>query len=556
MIKKLRLYQIGFFIITFAFITLCAYMGITAVQKSMRLNVGFPASPTIKCQIDIKANGADDNTYTTIFNNNGEEIIGTGIELSGNMLKFTETFANAYATTLGGSFVLKITNLMTDTGIKITSSGTGATANPTYLAIKKSGSGADTGIMVVSGNSALATLQLSFSEYNEYNVIISPSSGNFTYTGNSVVVSGENYTATLKANTGYNLAITVVRNDGTLTTLVSGTDYAWNSSNGALTIYAGAITGDININCVNNTVITYTISYNLNGGAVATANPTSYNVNTSTFTLTNPTKTGYNFLGWTGSNGTTAQTSVTISKGVIGNKSYTANWQIKTFTINYSLTNCTSNQTSGASVNYGTSYTATITPSTINLLPTTITVSGVSSGGYSWNYSTGVFSISDWSKVTGNITIAIKAEVFRFVAYSGSQYTGPTARGGSAYAYYCEFGTYPQSYVGTNASVVSGMTSTSVTYAYDSAVTFYKLNGVNKYALVGSRYYAFEPIRWTVLGVDNAGTITFSGSGTAVTVASTSATLFTSATSGLTLSENRLKLNGTTQTKLLFLSEY
>jgi len=146
-------------------------------------------------------------------------------------------------------------------------------------------------------------------------------------------------------------------------------------------------------------------------------------------------------------------------------------------------------------------------------------------------------------------------EPFTFYTYEGSGHTAPTSRDGTAYKYYCEFGTYPQSYVGTDASIVNGMTEKSVTYAYDNAVKFYSQNGVNKYALVGSKYYAFEPIRWVVLGVDTSGGITFSGSGTSVTVASTTATLFTTSTSNLTLEDNRIKHNGVAQNKLLFLSE-
>ena len=71
---------------------------------------------------------------------------------------------------------------------------------------------------------------------------------------------------------------------------------------------------------------TYTISYDLAGGAIASPNPTSYTVETATFTLNNPTRDGFVFAGWTGSNGSTPQTSVTIAKGSTGNKSYTANW--------------------------------------------------------------------------------------------------------------------------------------------------------------------------------------------------------------------------------------
>ena len=70
----------------------------------------------------------------------------------------------------------------------------------------------------------------------------------------------------------------------------------------------------------------YTITYNLNEGSVATDNPTSYTWETATITLNNPTKTGYVFNGWTGSNGDTPQTTVTVANHSHGNKSYTANW--------------------------------------------------------------------------------------------------------------------------------------------------------------------------------------------------------------------------------------
>ena len=82
----------------------------------------------------------------------------------------------------------------------------------------------------------------------------------------------------------------------------------------------------------------YTITYNLNGGS-ATGNPTSYTDETDTFTLNNPTRNGYTFTGWTGSNGNTPQTSVSIQKGTSENLTYTANWQLKegTYQITYTL---------------------------------------------------------------------------------------------------------------------------------------------------------------------------------------------------------------------------
>lgn len=67
------------------------------------------------------------------------------------------------------------------------------------------------------------------------------------------------------------------------------------------------------------------ITYDLAGGTAS--NPATYTWETPTFTLTNPTRDGYVFLGWTGSNGNTPSTSVTIAQHSHGNKRYTANWQ-------------------------------------------------------------------------------------------------------------------------------------------------------------------------------------------------------------------------------------
>ena len=88
----------------------------------------------------------------------------------------------------------------------------------------------------------------------------------------------------------------------------------------------------------------YTISYTLNSGSLASGktNPTTYKVDTETITLNNPSKTNYTFTGWTGSNGSTAQTTVTIPKGSTGNKTYTANYQGVTSTITLNNQSATS----------------------------------------------------------------------------------------------------------------------------------------------------------------------------------------------------------------------
>ena len=68
----------------------------------------------------------------------------------------------------------------------------------------------------------------------------------------------------------------------------------------------------------------YSITYDLNGGSGT--NPSTYTWETPTITLSNPTKTGYTFNGWTGSNGTSPQTTVKINQYSHGDRNYTANW--------------------------------------------------------------------------------------------------------------------------------------------------------------------------------------------------------------------------------------
>ena len=75
------------------------------------------------------------------------------------------------------------------------------------------------------------------------------------------------------------------------------------------------------------TINSYTVTYALNGGA-AEGNPSSYNIDTDTFTLKNPTRSGYTFTGWSGTDLTgESNLTVTVEKGSIGDRSYTAHWR-------------------------------------------------------------------------------------------------------------------------------------------------------------------------------------------------------------------------------------
>ena len=84
-------------------------------------------------------------------------------------------------------------------------------------------------------------------------------------------------------------------------------------------------------------LINYSITYKLNGGKVETKNPTSYNINSDNLPLINPTRLGYTFLGWTGTDLDIASKTFFIPHGSIGNREYTANWGLDTYTITCNL---------------------------------------------------------------------------------------------------------------------------------------------------------------------------------------------------------------------------
>ena len=153
--------------------------------------------------------------------------------------------------------------------------------------------------------------------YNANGGSVSPASFTYKTNKNTTTSTAQNFTLATPTRTGYTF--------GGWTTSKPGVSI---SNKTALTIN-GNTYGDFTVTA-SWSVVPYTISYNLNGGTVDGANPTQYNVETTTFSLINPTKVGYDFVGWTGSNGSTPQTSVSIAKGSTGNKAYTANWTYNT----------------------------------------------------------------------------------------------------------------------------------------------------------------------------------------------------------------------------------
>ena len=132
----------------------------------------------------------------------------------------------------------------------------------------------------------------------------------------------------------------------------------------------------------------YNITYNLNGGSLEEENPNTYSVDTNTFTLNNPKKTGYRFVGWTGSNGSSPQIEVKITKGSTGNKEYTANYEPIEYTITYNL--------DGGSLETGVT-----NPSNYTIETEDFTINNPKKTGYTFTGWTG----TDLSSKTENVSI-------------------------------------------------------------------------------------------------------------------------------------------------------
>ncbi len=167
-----------------------------------------------------------------------------------------------------------------------------------------------------------------------------------------------------------------------------GYQYSYTASEGTLSGTTLTMPdADVTISTVAGNPIDYNITYNLNGGTVATANPATYNIETADFTLINPTRSGYTFTGWTGTDLSEATTSVTIASGSTGDREYTATWTPITYAISYTL-------------NGGT--VATANPDSYTIESADITLNNPTRADYTFTGWTG----TDLSEATTSVTIA------------------------------------------------------------------------------------------------------------------------------------------------------
>ncbi len=81
--------------------------------------------------------------------------------------------------------------------------------------------------------------------------------------------------------------------------------------------------------------IEYHITYELNGATEVPTNPSTYTIESPDITLNNPGKTHYTFTGWTGTGLDNITNPVVIPTGSMGDRTYTANYQLITHNVTF-----------------------------------------------------------------------------------------------------------------------------------------------------------------------------------------------------------------------------
>ena len=150
--------------------------------------------------------------------------------------------------------------------------------------------------------------------------------------------------------------------------------------------------------------VSYTITYELNGGTNAPENPAGYNVETETITLKEPVKTGYTFADWYKAEDFTGNAVTEIVQGTTGNITLYAKWELVSYTITYELDGGTN---------------ASENPPSYNVETETITLKDPAKPGYTfagWYKDSGFTSkITEITQgTTGNIPLYAKWEQIPF----------------------------------------------------------------------------------------------------------------------------------------------
>ena len=257
-------------------------------------------------------------------------------------------------------------------------------------------------IILYAGNSYTVTSNITFYAIwnaNTYTVSYNYNGGTGTPASASVQYPGSVTLPTPDSRTGYAFNGWYTASSGGTFVGNAGSSYSPTSN---ITLYAQW------------SLITYTITWNANGGSVSpTSNSGTYG---QTVTAPTPTRSGYTFLYWrdTASGDYTYQVNAGANWTIIGNQTFYARWSINQYTVTYNANGGSVTPTSNT-VNAGSSVT----------LPTP------SRSGYTFN---GWYTASSGGSFVGNAgsSYTPSSSVTIYAQWSIIQYTVTwNANGGS-----------------------------------------------------------------------------------------------------------------------------
>lgn len=259
---------------------------------------------------------------------------GVALDITATAGTVTRTSATTFTVKINASWETYYSGAQTKYGMTASSGGNSITLKAFSNTAASNGSGTFTGTYSISGNSAATkTITVTFRNFNDDNgdsatkaINLSVSvpawtsySIKYNANGGSGVPGNQTkwkdqtlvLSSTKPTRTGYTFLGWSTSSTATSATYSAGGNY---TANAAATLYAVW------------KAITYTVTYNANGGAGAPGNQTKTHGVALTLSSTKPTRTNYNFKGWATS---ASATTVAYSSGA----SYTANAAVTLYAV-------------------------------------------------------------------------------------------------------------------------------------------------------------------------------------------------------------------------------
>lgn len=233
-----------------------------------------------------------------------------------------------------------------------------------------------------------------------YSVKVNGGTNNGKYIANNGSSNGIKFNASASVTT-----LTYENNSVTMT--CGGKKFRYNSASGQYRFrYFGS---DQQVIQLYKKAASYTLSFNANGGSGTVPGNITGSGSKTLPSSASITKTGYTLDGWGDSShkdNASAQYALGAAYTLSADITLYAHWTPNKYSVSASITYGTFTGATGANAaTYGTAYNATISANTNYVLPDslTVTMGGISTDAYTYNSSTGAFSIAS---PTGNISIS------------------------------------------------------------------------------------------------------------------------------------------------------